>query len=45
MAGYVIDALDEIPAAGDSVRTALGDFAVIEMDGYAIATLRIKLND
>ncbi|WP_394936422.1 hemolysin family protein [uncultured Ilumatobacter sp.] len=45
VAGYVIDALDEIPAAGDSVRTALGDFAVIEMDGYAIATLRIKLND
>jgi len=45
VAGYVIDALDEIPAAGDSVRTALGDFTVIEMDGYAIATLRIKLND
>ena len=45
VAGYVIDALDEIPAAGDSIRTALGDFTVIEMDGYAIATLRIKLND
>jgi len=45
VAGYVIDALDEIPAAGDSVRTTLGDFTVIEMDGYAIATLRIKLND
>ena len=45
VAGYVIAALDEIPAAGDSVRTALGDFTVIEMDGYAIATLRIKLND
>jgi len=45
VAGYVIDALDEIPAAGDSVRTALGDFTVIEMDGYAIATLRIKLSD
>lgn len=45
VAGYVIDALDEIPAAGDSVRTALGDFTVIEMDGYAIATLRIELND
>ncbi len=44
VAGYVIDALDEIPAAGDSVRTALGDFTVIEMDGYAIATLRVTLN-
>ena len=45
VAGYVIDALDEIPAAGDSARTDLGDFTVIEMDGYAVATLRIQLND
>ena len=43
VAGYVIDALDEIPSPGDSVRTVLGDFTVIAMDGYAIATLRVKL--
>lgn len=43
VAGYVIAALDEIPAAGDSVTTDLGEFTVLEMDGYAIAALRIKL--
>lgn len=43
VAGYVISALDEIPAAGDSIMTELGKFTVIEMDGYAIATLRIEL--
>ncbi|NND76463.1 MAG: HlyC/CorC family transporter [Ilumatobacter sp.] len=44
VAGYVIDALDEIPAAGDSVRTDLGEFTVLEMDGYAIASLRIRFD-
>jgi len=44
VAGYVIAALDEIPAAGDSARTELGEFTVLEMDGYAIAALRIKLD-
>ncbi len=43
VAGYVIAALDEIPSAGDSVRTELGEFTVLEMDGYAIASLRVKL--
>lgn len=43
VAGYVIGALDEIPSAGDSIHTAVGEFTVIEMDGYAIATLRVKL--
>jgi CBS domain containing-hemolysin-like protein len=45
VAGYVIAALDEIPSAGDSVRTELGEFTVLEMDGYAIASLRVKLTD
>ena len=45
VAGYVIDVMDEIPVPGDSARTDLGNFTVIDMDGYAIATLRIKLND
>jgi CBS domain containing-hemolysin-like protein len=45
VAGYMIAALDEIPSAGDSVRTELGEFTVLEMDGYAIASLRVKLTD
>lgn len=45
VAGYMIAALDEIPSAGDSVRTELGEFTVLEMDGYAIASLRVKLAD
>ena len=44
VAGYVIGALDEIPSAGDSIHTEVGEFAVIEMDGYASATLRVKLS-
>lgn len=44
VAGYVITALDEIPSVGDSARTELGEFTVLEMDGYAIATLRVKLS-
>lgn len=42
VAGYVIDALDEIPNAGDSVDTEIGEFTVVEMDGYAIASLRVR---
>ena len=44
VAGYVIDALDEIPAQGERVETDLGEFEVIEMDGYAIETLHVRLN-
>jgi CBS domain containing-hemolysin-like protein len=43
VAGYVIDAVDEIPAAGDRVDTEVGEFEVVEMDGYAIERLRVRL--
>ncbi len=43
VAGYVIDALDEIPSAGDLVRTPIGEFEVVKMDGYAIDALRIRM--
>jgi CBS domain containing-hemolysin-like protein len=43
VAGYVIDALDEIPAEGEHVHTDLGEFEVVEMDGYAIETLHVRL--
>jgi CBS domain containing-hemolysin-like protein len=43
VAGYVIDALDEIPAEGERIHTELGEFEVIEMDGYAIETLHVRL--
>jgi CBS domain containing-hemolysin-like protein len=43
VAGYVIDALDEIPSVGDRVRTAIGEFEVLAMDGYAIDSLRIRI--
>ncbi len=42
VAGYVIDVLDEIPAEGECVRTELGEFEVVEMDGYAIETLHVR---
>jgi CBS domain containing-hemolysin-like protein len=45
LAGYVIGALDEIPAPGDRVRTDLGEFEVIEMDGFAIESLHVQLDD
>jgi CBS domain containing-hemolysin-like protein len=45
VAGYVIGALDEIPTVGDRVRTDLGEFEVVEMDGYAIETLHVRLHD
>ena len=44
VAGYVIDAIDGIPDLGDSVRTELGEFTVMEMDGYAIARLRVRFH-
>ncbi len=44
VAGYVIAALDEIPAVGDRVNTEIGQFEVLSMDAYAIDTLRVRLN-
>ena len=44
VAGYVIDALDEIPAEGERVHTELGEFEVVAMDGYAIETLHVRLS-
>ena len=44
VAGYVIDALDEIPAQGERVHTELGEFEVVEMDGYAIEVLHVRLS-
>jgi CBS domain containing-hemolysin-like protein len=43
LAGYVIDALDEIPSVGDRVRTEVGEFEVLSMDGFAIDTLKIDV--
>lgn len=43
VAGYVIDALDEIPSVGDLVHTELGDFEVLGMDGFAIDALRVRV--
>ena len=43
VAGYVIAALDEIPSPGDRVRTDIGEFEVLSMDGYGIESLRVRL--
>ncbi len=43
VAGYVIAALDEIPSVGDHVRTEIGEFEVLAMDGYAIDALRVRI--
>jgi magnesium and cobalt exporter, CNNM family len=43
VAGYVIDAFDDIPSEGDRVRTDIGEFEVVEMDGFAIDTLRVRV--
>ena len=43
VAGYVIDALDEIPTPGKAVHTDVGVFEVLTMDGYAIDALRVKV--
>jgi CBS domain containing-hemolysin-like protein len=45
VAGYVIGVLDEIPVQGTRIETDLGEFEVIEMDGYAIETLHVRLNE
>ncbi len=45
VAGYVIDALDEIPKPGDCITTELGDFEVVDMDGYAIEVLHVRLSE
>lgn len=44
VAGYVIAALDEIPAVGDRVETDVGAFEVLSMDGYAIDSLRVRID-
>ncbi len=44
VAGYVIAALDEIPAVGDRVHTEIGQFEVLSMDAYAIDSLRVRLS-
>jgi CBS domain containing-hemolysin-like protein len=43
VAGYVIDALDEIPTPGKAVHTDVGVFEVLTMDGYAIDALLVKV--
>ena len=43
LAGYVIDAFDEIPGVGDRVRTDVGEFEVLAMDGFAIDRLRVRV--
>ena len=43
VAGYVIDVLDEIPTEGDRIDTELGEFEVVQMDGYAIETLHVRV--
>ena len=43
VAGYVIDAFDDIPSAGDRVLTDIGEFEVMRMDGFAIDALRIRM--
>ena len=42
VAGYVIDTFGGIPSAGDRVTTEAGEFIVVEMDGYAIATIGVR---
>lgn len=43
VAGYVIDALGEIPAQGECLRTEHGEFEVVAMDGYAIEAMNVRL--
>ena len=43
LAGYVIDAFDEIPSVGDRVSTDVGEFEVLAMDGFAIDRLRVRV--
>lgn len=44
VAGYVIDAADEIPSLGDVITTDVGSFEVMAMDGYAIVELVVRLS-
>ncbi len=41
LAGYVIAAFDEIPGVGDRVRTDVGEFEVLAMDGFAIDRVHV----
>jgi CBS domain containing-hemolysin-like protein len=43
VAGYVIDAFDEIPSVGARVQTGVGEFEVLAMDGFAIDRLRVRV--
>jgi CBS domain containing-hemolysin-like protein len=43
LAGYVIAAFDEIPGVGDRVRTDVGEFEVLAMDGFAIDRVRVRV--
>jgi CBS domain containing-hemolysin-like protein len=43
LAGYVINAFDDIPAVGDHVTTDVGEFEVTAMDGFAIDRLRVRV--
>ncbi|TVR28499.1 MAG: HlyC/CorC family transporter [Ilumatobacter sp.] len=43
LAGFVIDAADEIPSVGDLVETDIASFEVVVMDGYAIDELVVRL--
>ncbi len=43
LAGFVIDVADEIPSVGDVIDAELGSFEVVEMDGYAIEELIVRL--
>ena len=43
VAGYVIDAFDDIPSEGDRVLTDIGEFEVLTMDGFAIDALRVRM--
>lgn len=43
VAGYVIDAFDDIPTQGDLVPTDIGTFEVLKMDGFAIDELQVRL--
>lgn len=45
VAGFVIDAADEIPSVGDVVDTGIGTFEIVAMDGYAIDELVVRLHE
>lgn len=45
LAGYVIDAADEIPSVGDVIETELATFEVAVMDGFAIDELIVRVKN